>query len=262
VLAGRTGAAPDPAVLNPMIESYLMSDPRVLQRLSSALDVELRAEARTQAKVALAAAQTELYESPDDAVLGNPEGDVTLIEFFDYNCGYCRSALPDLATLLAEDPGLKVILKEYPILSNQSIEAARVGLLVAKQEADYWLFHQALFTSRGTVDGKVALAEAQKLGLSPIHIELDMQSGPVNRSLEKTMDLAQRLGINGTPTYVIGDEIVPGAVGIDSLRRRIANLRACGSTECPAPIDTAPRAGGADSVPLAMDRPPASLPPA
>ena len=95
-------------------------------------------------------------------------GDVTLVEMFDYNCGYCRGALPDLATLIAEDPNLKVILKEFPILSKDSVDAARVAVLVAKSRVDYWTFHQALFSSRGQVTGETALDAAADLGLNPV----------------------------------------------------------------------------------------------
>ncbi|UXN72706.1 thioredoxin domain-containing protein [Devosia sp. A8/3-2] len=145
----RAVAAIDPAQLNPLIEQYLLSDPKILQRMSVALDTTLRAEQREQSTSAIASMRDKIYNDPDQVVLGNPKGDVTLVEFFDYNCGYCRSALPDLATLLAEDPNLRVVLKEFPILSNESIDAARVAVLVGKADVDYWSFHEALFSARG-----------------------------------------------------------------------------------------------------------------
>ncbi|WP_332693440.1 DsbA family protein, partial [Devosia sp.] len=110
-------AAIDPATLNPLIESYLMGDPKILQRMSVALDTTLQAEERAQATGAIASMQEAIFNDPGQVVLGNPEGDVTLVEFFDYNCSYCRAALPDMAALLAEDPNLRVVLKEFPILS-------------------------------------------------------------------------------------------------------------------------------------------------
>jgi protein-disulfide isomerase len=231
-LAEARPANIDQAMLNPMIETFLMSDPRLLERMSQALDSTLRTEERAKAQVALASSQTEIYEDPDNIVLGNPEGDVTLVELFDYNCGFCRSALPDMAELLDSDPNLRIILKEYPILSRGSVEAARVALLVAKADVDYWGFHEALFTSRGQVDGSTALAAAQTLGLSPVSLELDMQSPPVTQALSRTVQLARQLNITGTPTYIIGDEIIPGAVGVDTLKAKIANMRNCGSTVC------------------------------
>ena len=222
----------DAAVLNPMIESYLMSDPKILQRMSVALDTTLQAEEREQATTAIASMQDAIFNDPDQVVLGNPDGDVTLVEFFDYNCGYCRAAVPDMAALLAEDPNLRIVLKEFPILSNESIDAARVAVLVGKADVDYWTFHETLFTSRSQVDKQVALAAASDLGLSPVALELDMGTDAVAKTIQTSYEIARALNITGTPTYIIGNEIIPGAIGIDELRTRIANMRACGETQC------------------------------
>jgi thiol-disulfide isomerase/thioredoxin len=225
-------AAIDPAVLNPMIEQYLLSDPKVLQRVSSALEATLRNEETARTQTAMAGFHDKIFNAPDQIVLGNPDGDVTLVEFFDYNCGYCRAALPDMAALLAEDPNLKVILKEFPILSNESIDAARVGVLVGASDADYWDFHQALFTSRGQVDKAVALEAAEALGLSRAELEPKMDDASVAQTIQASYEIAQALGITGTPTYIIGNEIIPGAIGADELRARIADMRACGKSQC------------------------------
>lgn len=232
-VAAQAATAPiDAATLNPMIENYLLSDPKLLQRMSAALEVQLQAEEQERSAAALANFHEKIFNAPDQIVLGNPDGDVTLVEFFDYNCGYCRAALPDMAALLAEDPNLRVILKEFPILSNESIDAARVGVLVGQSDADYWQFHQTLFTSRGRVDKAVALAAAQDLGLSPVDIELRMADGKVAQTIQASYEIAQALGITGTPTYIIGNEIIPGAIGADELRARIADMRTCGKTRC------------------------------
>ncbi|HEY8577010.1 MAG TPA: DsbA family protein [Devosia sp.] len=225
-------AALDPSVLNPMIESFLMSDPKILQRMSVALDATMQKEERAQATGAIAAMHDKIYNDPGQVVLGNPEGDVTLVEFFDYNCGYCRNALPDLAALLAEDPNLRVVLKEFPILSNESIDAARVAVLVGDADVDYWAFHETLFTSRGKIDKQAALAAAADLGLSPVSLELDMNSETVAKTIQTSYEIAKALNITGTPTYIIGNEIIPGAIGVGELKTRIANMRACGDTVC------------------------------
>ena len=225
-------ASIDPAVLNPMIENFLMGDPKILQRMSLALDTTLQAEERSQATTAIASMQEAIFNDPGQVVLGNPDGDVTLVEFFDYNCGYCRAALPDLAALLADDPNLRVVLKEFPILSNESIDAARIAVLVGEADVDYWTFHEALFTSRSQVDKQVALAAAADLGLSPVSLELDMGTEAVSQTIQTSYEIARALNITGTPTYIIGNEIIPGAIGIDELKSRIANMRACGETEC------------------------------
>lgn len=222
----------DAETLNPMIEDYLLSNPRILQQVSAALEQEIRAAEMEQARAAIASMQVEIYEDADHVVLGNPDGDVTLVEMFDYNCGYCRQAVPDLATLLAEDPNLKVILKEFPILSQESVDAARVGVLVAQAGADYWQFHQKLFTGRGQVTRDTALAAAQDMGLSRVSLELEMAAPKVSAVLDRSYAIARALGVSGTPTYIIGDEIIPGAIGLDGLRERIANMRACGKSVC------------------------------
>ncbi len=231
-----TTAAQPPSVsadqINPLIESYLMSDPKILQRMSVALETTLRREEQAQSRSAIASMQNAIYNDPGQVVLGNPEGDVTLVEFFDYNCGYCRNALPDLAALLAEDPNLRVVLKEFPILSNESIDAARVGVLVGQSDADYWAFHEALFTARGQVNKDVALDAAVSLGLSRVALEMDMGTEAVARTIQTSYEIAKALNITGTPTYIIGNEIIPGAIGVDELRSRIANMRACGETQC------------------------------
>jgi protein-disulfide isomerase len=223
----------DPSKLNPMIESYLMDNPSILQRVSDRLQEEVTAQRKEQTRTQLAALKTDIYDDPGHIVLGNPNGDVTLVEMFDYNCGYCRQALPDIATLLDEDPNLRIILKEFPILSQGSVEAARVAVQVSEANVDYWTFHQTLFTSPGKVDKASALKAASDLGLNPITLEMGMNTPNVSSVIEKSYKIADELKITGTPTYIIGDEIIPGAVGIDQLRSRIANMRACGSTDCP-----------------------------
>ncbi len=225
----------DPKTLYPMIEKYLMSDPKILRRVNDALDQQTRAEQSAQDRAAIAQNADSIFNDPDKIIVGNPEGDVTLVELFDYNCGYCRGALPDLATLLTEDPKLRVILKEFPILTPGSVDAARVAVQVAQSGADYWTFHQAMFTSRGEVTADTALGEAKTLGLDPDKLKAGMQSAAVGSILQKSYDLAKTLNITGTPTYIIGDAMIPGAVPIDQLRAAIANMRACGSAQCPAP---------------------------
>lgn len=232
IVAEALDARPDD--LETRVEAYLLGNPRILERVSVALREELRIEEMEMSRVALASLRDEIYDDPDHVVLGNPEGDVTLVEMIDYNCGYCRSAMPDLAQLLEEDANLRVILKEFPILSDDSIDAARVGVVVARRGGDYWAFHEALFTARGRIDAQAALAAAEQAGLSRVAVELDLQSDEVDEAIQRSYRIAQTLGISGTPTYIIGNEIVHGAVGLDALRTRIANMRECGETVCDA----------------------------
>jgi protein-disulfide isomerase len=229
-----TTASLDAKSLDPLIENYLVSNPKILQRMTEALDRQTKADQAVKDRQAIAENSKAIFSDPDDVVLGNPQGDVTLVEMFDYNCSFCRGALPDMAALLASDKNLKVELKQFPILSAGSVDAARVAVQVARSGKDYWTFHEALYSARGEVDAETALEEAGKLGLDPDVLKAGMQSPAVAAALQKSYDLARALNVTGTPTYIIGDQIIPGAVPLDSLKASIANMRACGSAvSCP-----------------------------
>lgn len=222
----------DPATIHPMIESYMLANPRILERTSVALQAEIRAEESQQAKLAIASMSDQIFNAPDAIVLGNPDGDVTLVEMFDYNCGFCRQAMPEIATLLAEDPNLRIIMKEFPILSQDSVDAARISIAAHQAGIDYWEYHSTLFSGRGKVTKASALEAAAAQGLNPITLELDAQSQEITNVLDRSYAIAQAIGASGTPAYIIGDELIPGAVGLEALRQRIGNMRDCGSTIC------------------------------
>ncbi len=233
-----TAAKPDPApsvdaaTLDPMIESYLMANPSILEKMSVALTAERKVQQDAANREAIAALHDKIFNDEGQVVIGNPDGDVTLVEMFDYNCSYCRRALPDMAGLIAEDPNLRIVLKEFPILSQASADAARVALAAHRAGVDYWALHSALFSSRGQIDADTVLDEAKTLGLDPDKLAADASSSAVSDMIKTSYDIAQALDINGTPSYIIGDEIISGAVGIDALKTRIANMRDCGKTEC------------------------------
>ena len=169
-----------------------------------------------------------LFSSPHQVVLGNPKGDVTLVEFFDYSCGFCKRALPDLMTLLKDDSKLRVVLKEFPILGPASAEAARVAVAVRMQDPGgqkYLAFHEKLLGGPGPVDEERALAVAKAQGLDMLRLQKDMASDEVNVTIGEDMKLAAALGINGTPSYVVGNDLVVGAVGLPTLEQHIANVR-------------------------------------
>ncbi|WP_051332507.1 DsbA family protein [Cucumibacter marinus] len=222
----------DPDVLHPMIESYLMENPKLLQRMSVALETQLRQEEAERSRVALASYETEVFNNPGDVVIGNPDGDVTLVEFFDYNCPYCAESVPDLMQLIDSDPNLRIVLKEFPILSQESLEAARIAFLVADTDVDYFDFHARLFSTPGKIGREAALNAAADLGLSRVDLELRMESPEVNQALQDNYALAQGLGLSTTPTFILGDEIIRGALGYELLKQKIDNVRACGSTAC------------------------------
>lgn len=228
-------ASLDAGKVNQLIEDYLLNDPTILQRMNDKLVEQKQVAARKAMKDELDAHAAEIYQAADNVVLGNPKGDVTLVEMFDYNCSYCRGALPDLATLMADDPNLRVILKQFPILTAGSVDAARVAVLVHEDpRINYWDFHQKLFAQRGEVGADQALQVAEQLGGNRVELMLDMNGKRASDALRQSYALAKALNISGTPTYILGDELIPGAMPIDQLKQKIANLRACGSTECPA----------------------------
>lgn len=222
----------DASKLHPMIESYLLSNPTLLERMSVALRDQKNAEAADKAKTAIADMKDEIFDAPNQIVVGNPDGDVTLVELFDYNCPYCKAEMPDLATLLAEDDQLRVVFKEFPILSQDSVDVARIAVAYSTTEGDYWKLHEALFSQSGHIDKQVALDTAKQLGANPVSLELDAQSQKVTDIIQNSFDIAQALNVTGTPTFIIGDEVIPGAIGIDTLREKIANMRKCGKTVC------------------------------
>ena len=167
--------------------------------------------------------------------VGNPQGDVTFVEFFDYNCGYCKRAMTDMLDLIKNDPKLKVVLKEFPVLGEGSVEAAQVAVAVRMQDKTggkkYLEFHQKLLGSRGQVDKARALAVAKEVGLDMARIEKDMASDEVKAQIEESMKLAEALGLNGTPSYVVGTDVVVGAVGLKTLKEKVNSAR-CGKVTC------------------------------
>ena len=169
-----------------------------------------------------------LFRSPHQVVLGNPKGNVTMVEFFDYNCGFCKRAMADMLDLLKTDPNLKFVLKEFPVLGEGSVQAAHVAVAARMQDPTgkkYLDFHQKLLGSRGQADRARALAVAKEVGFDMARIEKDMSSDEVKKTIEESMRLADALGVNGTPSYVVGGEVVVGAVGLDALKEKIAAER-------------------------------------
>jgi len=231
-----TTAELDTGKVNKLIEDFLMSDPGILQRMGDKLTEQKQVAARAAMKKQLSDHADEIYQAADNVVLGNPKGDVTLVEMFDYNCTFCKGALPDLAALIAEDHNLKVILKQFPILTSGSIDAARVAVLVNQNpNINYWDFHQKMFASRGEVGASQALQVAEQMGGNRAELMLDMNGKHATDAIQASYKLAQELNIGGTPTYILGDELIPGAMAVSQLKQKIANLRKCGSTVCTDP---------------------------
>jgi protein-disulfide isomerase len=217
-----------------VIRDYLLKNPELLQEVMMELEKKQTAAEADRHKSAVATHAKALYSSPYQVTIGNPQGNVTFVEFFDYNCGYCKRAKDDMLTLLKDDPKLKVVLNEFPVLGPGSVEAAKVAVAVRMQDKTgkkYLDFHQKLLSGRGQADKARAMAAAKEAGLDMARLEKDLASPEVNTSLQESFKLAEALGLNGTPSYVIGDQVVIGAVGLDTLRQKVNTAR-CGKASC------------------------------
>ena len=215
-----------------IVRSYLIAHPEVLEEAMNELNKRQAAEEAAKHEAAIGQNADSIFNSPHGVVLGNKDGDVAFVEFFDYNCGYCKRAMADMLDLLKSDPKLKIVLKEFPVLSEGSVEAAKVAVAVRMQDPKKYLdFHTRLLGGRGPVDKARALAAAKDVGLDVARIEKDLANPEVRATIEENMKLAEDMGLNGTPSYVIGKQVVVGAVGLDELKQKIGIAR-CGKATC------------------------------
>jgi protein-disulfide isomerase len=207
-----------------IVKEYLLAHPEVLQDVMAELEKRQQAAEDEKHRSAVEENRKALFSSPHQVVLGNPQGNFTMVEFFDYNCGFCRRALADMLDLLKTDPNLKFVLKEFPVLGEGSVDAARVAVAVRMQDTTgkkYIEFHQKLLGGRGQADKARALAVAKDVGFDMARLEKDMTSDEVKKTIDENMKLADALGVSGTPSYVVGNDVVVGAVGLDALRDKI-----------------------------------------
>ena len=233
-LAADEFSTPQKSEIERIIRDYIVSHPEVLQEAIAELDKRQATADAEKAKAAVANNAETIFNSNRQVVLGNPKGDVTMVEFFDYNCGFCKRAMADMLQLLKEDPKLRVVLKEFPVLGPGSVEAAKVAVAVRMQDKagkKYLDFHQKLLGGRGQADKARALAVAKEVGMDMTRLDKDMASEEITASIDEGLKLAETLGLNGTPSYIVGPEIVVGAVGLDQLRTKVAMAR-CGKAAC------------------------------
>jgi protein-disulfide isomerase len=217
-----------------IIHQYLVEHPEVLQEAIAALEKKQAAAEAERHQTVVKDNAEALFRSPRQVTVGNPQGDVTFVEFFDYNCGYCKRAMGDMLTMMKSDPKLRVVLKEFPVLGPGSVEAARVAVAARMQDTTgkkYLDFHQKLLGGRGQADKARAIAAAKEAGFDVARIERDMMGPEVKATLEENFKLAEKLGLNGTPSYVIGDSVVVGAVGLEALQEKVNTAR-CGKETC------------------------------
>jgi protein-disulfide isomerase len=226
---GRSaGAAEIPAAQREAIEGiihdYLMKNPDVLiEALRNAEDT-LNHEADAKATKVLRDRASDIFNDPATPVGGNPKGDVTIVEFFDYRCPYCKQVLPALQALLKEDHQLRFVYKEFPVLGPASVVAAHAAL-AAQRQGKYEAFHTAMMAAKGQITEDTVYKVAGSVGLDVDRLKQDMAAPEVEQELKTNLALAEELNIRGTPGFIIGNKIVPGALDLDALKNMIAEAR-------------------------------------
>ena len=206
------------------VHDYVMAHPEVIMDSVNQREARAREKAETDVQKVLQARAAEVFRDPDSPTGGNPNGDVTLVEFFDYNCPYCRQVAPLVTKAEDADSQLRVVYKEFPILGPNSAFAAKAALAAHKQ-GKYVEFHRALYQLRGAVDQSKAMEVAAAVGLDVVRLKTDMEDSKIQASIQKNLALAQVLRINGTPGFVIGDQILRGATDLNTLQALIRTAR-------------------------------------
>jgi protein-disulfide isomerase len=221
VLQGEQGSFTN---VDAQVRTYLLANPEVIVESMQRLDEKNKIAENNEIKTALLENKNEIFNMQSSPVAGNPNGDVTLVEFFDYNCPYCRKAEPILADAVKADGGLRIVYKEWPILGPGSEFAARAAL-ASRAQGKYQAFHQELMTNSTTIDETSTLEIARAVGLDVERLKRDMEDASIKAELEQNFTLAEKLRITGTPAFIIGDEIIRGLVDLAALQQSIASAR-------------------------------------
>ncbi|WP_315834201.1 DsbA family protein [Bradyrhizobium prioriisuperbiae] len=210
-----------------IIKEYLIQNPEILQQANAELERRMQQAQKIAQGKALKEARETLLSSRGSIVMGNPDGKITMVEFSDYNCPYCRKALDDVQALIAANPQLKVIVKEFPVLGPESVEASQAVLAATRQldnQAKRAQYHDGLMRLRGRVNGDTALSAAGKLGADASAMRRDMKTDDIAAMIKENMSLGDQLGITGTPTFIVGDQILVGAVGLEQMQKAVSTV--------------------------------------
>lgn len=225
LVAGAAAAdTPDKQALDEAIRSYLLEHPEVIIQSLEKFEQKQRERQEQAAAEAMTSRKDDLYNHPMTPVTGNPKGDVTIVEFFDYQCGYCKRAMQTVLEVQKEDPRVRIAWKELPILGPASEFAARAAM-AAKRQDKYLEFHVAVMGNRGPLTPDTVFQLAGKAGISVERLKRDMEDPAIDKYLRDTLLLAQQLGITGTPGFVIGGKLVPGAIDKNQIKQLIAEAR-------------------------------------
>lgn len=207
-----------------IIHDYLLKNPDVLIEAIRSAEDKLNREADAKAVTALDDRHNEIFDDPTTPIGGNPQGDVTIVEFFDYRCPYCKQVLPSLQALLKEDHQLRFVYKEMPVLGPASVVAAHAAL-AAQQQGKYEEFHVAMMATKGQITEETVYKVAGSVGLDVARLKQDMAAPAIEHALKANLALAEALNIRGTPGFIIGKHIVPGALDLEALKSMIADAR-------------------------------------
>jgi protein-disulfide isomerase len=207
-----------------IIHDYLLKNPDVMIEALRDAEERLNREADAKATKVISDRRSEIFDDPATPVGGNPHGDVSIVEFFDYRCPYCKQVLPALQTVLKEDHNLRFVYKEMPVLGPVSVVAAHAAL-AAQRQGKYEAFHTAMMATKGQITDDTVYKVAGSIGLDIDRLKQDMTTPEIDRALKANLALAEELNIRGTPGFIIGKKIVPGALDLDALKNMVAEAR-------------------------------------
>ncbi|MEH6728097.1 MAG: DsbA family protein, partial [Hyphomicrobiales bacterium] len=209
-----------------IVRDYLLENPEIITEALNLLEVRQKEMAEAARLDAVTNMQAQIFDSANQVVLGNPDGDVTMVEFFDYNCGFCKRAHMDMMALIEADPNLRFVLKEFPVLGEGSVEAARVSIAVSELAPEkFEEFHLQLLLGKGQANAAKAIKVAIGLGIDRADLEAATKTDRAAETIQEVYMLADALGLTGTPSYVVGKQILFGAVGADQLRDSVEKAR-------------------------------------
>ncbi len=217
-------ATPDKAVIKEMVREVLEENPEILMQALDNLRQQMEAAQASGSRENLGKLRNELERDPNTFVAGNPKGDVTIVEFFDYRCGFCKRAQPIIQQLLKQDGGVRLALKEFPILGPESLFASRAAIAAMTQER-YAPFHEALMAAQGALSESRVLRIATENGLDPAKLRKDMDDPKIEKIIARNHEIAESLGISGTPSFIIGDTLVPGFAELEQLQKLVEAAR-------------------------------------
>lgn len=212
------------ARIEQIIHDYLLAHPEVILESVEKYQAQQEKDAAKKQAQTLVERRDELTHAPDAPVLGNPNGDVTVVEFFDYRCPYCKSVAGSFVELFEKDGNVRFVLKEFPILGPESEYAAKAALAAEKQ-GKYRDLHLALMAFKGKLTNPDVLRLATDVGLDVARLQMDMDGPEIAAALKRNYDLGEAIGIRGTPAFIVGDDFIPGAISAEDMQQRIAAAR-------------------------------------